>query len=63
MFLVVFIGLIGSSLTVGGHAVGNDLSVLELSKYYVLHTYDLYTKTICLSFLKLIVLTRYIIVV
>ena len=43
--------------------MGNDLSVLGLSKYYVLHTYDLYTKTICLSFLKLTVLTRYIIVV
>ena len=33
--------------------MGNNLTVLELSKYCVLHTYGLYTKLICSIVLRL----------
>ena len=52
--------LAGSSLASGGHAMGNDPNVLELSKYFVLFIDGGYARIICLIFLKLTAITRYI---
>ena len=40
--------------------MGNDLNVLELSKYFVLHKDGCYTRTTCSIFLKWTAITRYI---
>ena len=55
---LIFIGWLGSSLTSGGHTMGNDLNVLELSKYFVMHIDGCYTRTICLIFLELTAIAR-----
>ena len=50
--------LAGVQLNLGGHTVGNDLNVLELSKYYVLHIDGHYTRTICSIVWKLTVINK-----